>query len=326
MAKISIYLNGNASNGESRYTVDEFKKFFFRHELLVQTPGSVSELHERLKVDMDNGVEYVFSVGGDGTANTISQDLIGKNVKLLVLPAGTANDIANEVGVSGSLKKISQIFNAQTTKFVDAININGRYMISNGGMGIASDVAKKVNSMRTQSPLFKKMMKTFGKETYSLVYAQQLLAHSFKPRSLFIESSDSPLLDPRVESALVLVNNQEFIGGKFCVAPHTRNDDGKFNVAIFLHKNKLDFMKCTMQMMSGRYPHNDKNLISFETDNLVVNSIDNKPIDFFGDGETFPESNILNVSIAPKALEVCTYKGESMFCSSYSLDKIEMIQ
>lgn len=326
MAKIAVYLNGEASRGESRYSADEFKKFFFRHELTVNSPKCIDDLNLQIQNDIEQGVEYIFSVGGDGTANTISQNLIGKNVKMMVLPAGTANDFAHEVGVSGNLRKISQIFNAQTTKLVDAINVNGRYMISNGGIGMASEVAKSVNDMRKKSPLFKKAMKTFGKETYSLVYAQHMLGRSFKTRRLFIESVDSPLMDGRIDSALVLVNNQAKIGGKFNVAPLTKNDDGKINVTIFLHKNKIDLMKCTLMMMAGHYPKNDPNLISFETDKLTINALDGKPLDFFGDGETFASSSILDISVAHKALEVCTYKGDDVFCSSYALDKIEMIQ
>lgn len=326
MAKISVYLNGQASQGESRYQVDEFKKFFFRHNLMVNSPTSVTELNSQIEKDIADGVDYIFSVGGDGTANTISQNLIGKKVKLMVLPAGTANDFAHEVGVSGNLKRISQIFNAQTTRHVDAINVNGRYMISNGGIGLAAEVAGAVNDMRKKSPLFKKMMKTFGKETYSLVYAQHMLGRSFKTRRLFIESPDSPLLDGRIDSALVLVNNQALIGGKFNVAPHTRNDDGKINITLFLHQNKIDLMKCTLMMMTGRYPKNDPNLVSFETDKLTINSLDGKPIEFFGDGEIFAPHDILDISVAHQALEVCTYKGADLLCTSYPLDSIEMIQ
>jgi diacylglycerol kinase family enzyme len=79
-------------------------------------------------------------------------------------------------------------------------------------------------------------------------------------------------------------------------------------------------------MMQGKCPRDDKDLISFETDELSLLSLDDKPLTFFGDGEIFPDEKELNISIRPKALEVCSYKGESMLCSSHSLDKIEMIQ
>ncbi len=326
MAKISIYLNANASQSAGSYSQEEFRKYFFRHEVNVHAPQGIDALNDRINTDLTDGTEYIFAVGGDGTVSTISQNLINKNIKLMVVPAGTANDFAKEVGISSNLKKISHIFNAQTTKKVDAININGRYMISNGGLGMALEVAKRVNKLRLEQPTFKKMMKTFGKHTYSAVYAQQMLAKPFVTRKLMIESPDSPLLDPRIETALILVNNQEYIGGKFRVAPNTRNDDGKFNVTIFLHKNRMDLVKCTLQMLSGMYPKNDKELISFETDKLVLNALDDLPLEFFGDGEIFEESKVLDISIAPSALEVCTYKGTEILCSSYTLDKIEMIQ
>lgn len=326
MAKISIYLNSNASQSAGSYSQEEFRKYFFRHEVDVRSPMGLDALNEQILKDIDEGTEYIFAVGGDGTANTISQNLIGKNIKLMVVPAGTANDFAKEIGISSNLKKISHIFSNQTTKKIDAIQINGKYMISNGGLGMALEVAKTVNRYRHEKPLFKKMMKTLGKQTYSLIYAQQMLAKPFLPRPVLVESPDSPLLDPRVQTALILVNNQEYIGGKFQVAPNTKNNDGKFNVAILTHTNRIDFMKCTLQMLSGMYPKNDKNLISFETDKLILNSLDDKPLEFFGDGELFPPNHILNIGIEKQALEVCTYKGEDMFCSSYSLDKIEMIQ
>ncbi len=79
-------------------------------------------------------------------------------------------------------------------------------------------------------------------------------------------------------------------------------------------------------MMQGKYPQNDPNLISFETDELNLMSLDQAPLRFFGDGEIFPEANELNIGLKHKALEVCTYKGESLLCSGHSLDKIEMIQ
>jgi diacylglycerol kinase family enzyme len=328
MAKISIYLNPKASRSESTgYSQEEFQKFFFRHQVDIHSPDGLEALNARIQKDLEEGTDYIFAVGGDGTTNTISQNLINKNIKLMVIPTGTANDFAKEMGASANLKKISHIFNAQSTKKVDTIKVNDRYMVTNGGLGMAHEVAKTVDQLRKEHPQFKKVMKTFGKHTYSVVYAQQMLARPFNLRRVLIESKDSPLVDPRVTTGLILINNQEYIGGKFRVAPGTRNDDGKFNVTIFTHENRFDLMKCTLMMLSGSYPRNDKNLISFETDQLVLNSLDGEPLEFFGDGELFtPPSTVIDISIIPGALEVCTYKGADLICTGYKLDEIEMIQ
>jgi YegS/Rv2252/BmrU family lipid kinase len=326
MSKISIYLNSRSSQGAAIYRKEEIQKYFFRHELSVKTPLTIEELNQNLAEDISNGTQFVFAAGGDGTMHAVSQNLIYQDIKLMILPAGTANDFANELGLKQNLKKLAQIFNAQKTKNIDAININGRYMMTNGGIGMACEVAATVDRMRKQSLLFQKMMKTLGKQTYSVVYAQKMLTAPYHARRIFIESPDSPLLDPRVSTPMILINNQEYIGGKFQVAPKTLNNDGKFNVTIFLHQNRMDFTKCTLMMMQGKFPVQDKNLISFETDSLKLLSLDNKPLKFFGDGEIFPEQMELDIKIAPDALKVCSFKGESILCSSHSLDQIEMIQ
>jgi diacylglycerol kinase family enzyme len=325
MAQISVYLN-SLSSKSAAFSEEELKKFFFRHEVVIHNPSDLDELNKKVQADVEAGTEYIFAVGGDGTMNTISQNLVGKKTKLMVLPTGTANDFAQELGMSNSLKKISKIFNAQTTKKIDAIKVNGKYMMTNGGIGMACEVASTVDHLRKNSDLFKKVMKTIGKETYSLIYAKKMLMSPYKARQVFIESKDSPLLNGMVSTPMILINNQEYIGGKFQVAPKTKNNDGKFNVTIFLHKNRFDFLKCTLQMMRGKYPKDDKDLISFETDQLTLNSVDGKPLVFFGDGEIFPESSMLDLSMVPDALDVVTYKGESLLCSSHSLAKIDMIQ
>jgi diacylglycerol kinase family enzyme len=325
MAQISVYLN-SLSSKSAAFSEEELKKFFFRHEVVIHSPVGLDELNKKVQADVEAGTEYIFAVGGDGTMNSISQNLVGKKTKLMVLPTGTANDFAQELGMSNSLKKISKIFNAQTTKKIDAIKVNGKYMMTNGGIGMACEVASTVDHLRKNSDVFKKVMKTIGKETYSLIYAQKMLMSQYKARQVFIESKDSPLLNGMVSTPMILINNQEFIGGKFQVAPRTKNNDGKFNVTVFLHKNRFDFLKCTLQMMRGKYPSDDKDLISFETDQLTLNSVDGKPLVFFGDGEIFPESNMLDMTIVPDALDVVTYKGESLLCSSHSLAKIDMIQ
>ncbi len=326
MARISVFLNSQASQGNSCFSREDILKFFIDHELAIHSPKNLDDLNKKLNEEISSGVDYIFSVGGDGTVNTISQHLVGKKIKLMVLPAGTANDFATENGITKCVKRASEIFHLNLTKKIDAININGTYMMSNGGLGIACEVAKSVNSLRKSSPFFKKLMKLLGKETYSLIYAYKMLVKPFSSRRLFIESPDSPLLDPRISSPLILINNQEYIGGKFRVAPATRNDDGKFNVTLFLHKNKIDLMKCTLQMLQGVYPKNDPELISFETDRLTINAIDNNPLEFFGDGETFSPSKTLDINIRIKALEVCGDKTEVLYCPDLTKNEVELKQ
>ncbi len=326
MAHISVYLNPNASQAQHTFQAEEIKKYFFRQEIRFMSPGSELDLIQMIRKDRDDGVECIFSIGGDGTAHTIAQNLVGSKTKLLVLPGGTANDFADELGTNSNLRKLAQIFHARTTREVDIIKVNDRFLMTNGGIGIAQKVASDVNKRRQEGTLFKKFMKTTGKHSYSLMFIKQLMTAKFELLEVFLDSPDMPLLDKQIKSPLILINNQPRLAGKFPVAPLTRNDDGKFNVTIFLHDNRLDFIKSSSALLMGQFPEKDKKIVQFETDTLKIMSLTQKDLYFFGDGENFTPAKELDISIIPKGLVVYSSNDNTILCPSYSLDLIPSIQ
>lgn len=168
-------------------------------------------------------------------------------------------------------------------------------------------------------------MKNLGPAVYPMIFTKELVLGKLKNYKLMLESPDLPLIDPIIEAPLVLINNQPTLGGKFHVAPKTVNNDGKFNVTIFKHQNKKDLLKCSYELLMGNYPHYDENLISFETDQLTINNLNDGPLTFFGDGEILEKSNILEIQACPEALEVCAYDDNLIFPTSHDLDQISLL-
>jgi diacylglycerol kinase family enzyme len=324
MSKISVYLNPKASGANHSFSLDELKTYFFRHEIKVNTPGSLEEMIALVKRDRANNTECIFSIGGDGTCHSIAQQLVGSKTKLMVLAGGTANDFADEIGTAGALKKLAFLFHSQSTKRVDVINVNGKYLMSNGGIGIAQEVAALVNQYRKNSDLFQGLMKISGKHAYQAVFAKHLLSSPFRMHDVFLESPDSPLIDKKISSPLILINNQPKLAGSFQVAPDTKNDDGKFNVTIFLHDNRLDFIKTALEFISGGNGEGDKRIIRFETDSLKLISLSNTPMVFFGDGENWDPSMELDISLVPQALEVYS-PLEEVTGKGHSLDEVPLL-
>jgi diacylglycerol kinase family enzyme len=324
MSNISVYLNSRASAASHRFTIEELQKYFFRHELRINCPESLEEMIELVKRDRSNKVECIFSIGGDGTCHTIAQHLIGSETKLMVLPGGTANDFADEIGTNGALKKLAHIFHAQSTKKVDIINVNGKYLMSNGGIGIAQEVASLVNEYRKSSDIFQTFLKASGKHAYQAVFAKHFLSSRFNLHKVYIESPDFPALNRKLESPLILINNQPKLAGSLHVAPETRNTDGKFNVTIFTHTNRFEFLKTALVFLTGKYPVEDKKIISFETSSLKMMSTTNSPLSFFGDGEIWAPAMELDIRIVPHCLEVFS-PAEEITGKGYSLDEIPLL-
>ena len=51
------------------------------------------------------GADLILAAGGDGTINEIAEGMAGSDVPLGILPAGTANVLANEMGIGSSLER-----------------------------------------------------------------------------------------------------------------------------------------------------------------------------------------------------------------------------
>jgi diacylglycerol kinase family enzyme len=324
MAKISIYYNERASNADDSIWVNGLKSELFRHELSVLSPKDLNELDQCIKNDLESETDFIFSVGGDGTANTIIQKIVGSQIKFMCIPAGTANDFAHELGIKKNLEQVIKIFQKRSTKKVDVLKINERYMLGNGGIGIAAEVANTINQYRKELRGFKKLMKKMGANIYPALFAKEMLLKPFKRYKLHLDSPDLPFLNPIIETSLILINNQPTLGGKFLVAPNSNHSDGKFNVTIFLHKNRSSLISCALRILKGDFPYNDKDLIQFETTRIGIANLSGETVDFFGDGELLEQSNNFEISIQAQAIEVCSFEDRILSCEQHSLREIRI--
>jgi len=318
MQNISVYLNNRASNGSQDWK-NQINTALFRSDVSFMTPENLDELYSNLDQDLVNNVDAVMSVGGDGTVNTIIQRLAGTDVSLLVVPGGTANDFARTLGSSSNVKSIAQTIRSNSKKKIDLININGKFMATNGGLGFASDVAFEINELRKSFPKFKDFMKLSGKSVYSLFLAKKLIGKEIRSHKFKIVSNE---LNDIVLSPLILINNQPALAGNFNVAPNTNHQDGKFNVTIFTHENRLELISAILKILSGEFPYEDKKIKTFETSEINLELIDSESLAFFGDGEIFDKSTKWNIKCYPQFLSVYApnaNKDEKNLCTQVSL-------
>lgn len=304
MQNISVYLNKRASNGSKDWQT-QIDNALFRSHVEYMTPNSLEELYEKLDLDVEKKVDAILSVGGDGTVNTIIQRLAGTDISLLVVPGGTANDLARVLGSNSNIKQITQTIRQNIKQKIDLISINGKFMATNGGLGFASEVAHEINELRATFPQFKTFMKLSGKSVYSLFLAKKLLNREIKSYRFKIESKN---YNEVVLSPLILISNQPCVGGDFVVAPKTHHQDGSFNISIFKHQNRLELIYCILKILHGNYPVNDKNLISFETESVKIVLVDDRTLPFFGDGEILSHTNSWDIKCHPQFLSVFSPK------------------
>ena len=321
MAKISIYINSRSSGEGKHDWRNSLDEAFFRHELYFHHPLNLKELLTFIERDKERQVDYIFSIGGDGTINKIIQHLVGEEISLMVIPTGTANDLAHELSVKASIKKVHQIFQKKSISKIDAIKVNSQYMLTCGGLGLGANVAKKVNELRGEFPLFKKVMGLTGAPIYAALLGLEFFK-SFKQEKMFVKSKNFPRLKNIQKVSMLMINNQPIVGGRFNVAPSTKNNDGTFNVTIFTHENKLCLIRAIVKTMQGIEDANDENLIRFETNRLEVMCLD-RSLPFFGDGEILDNTQNYIIECAPRSLNVF-HLPEMEWEDSFSLNEVQL--
>lgn len=309
MQRVAVYFNQFSSNADLLRWKKEIEESLFRYQLNFKCPISLDNLELELKRDLAWGVDYIIGIGGDGTANRIIQAVAGSKTALFFIPAGTANDLCHQLKIKGDKQNILDIFKEHYHHNIDLITINNCFMATNGGLGVANDVAKKINIYRKRLPGFKWLMSKLGGKIYSIVLVLHLLTRPLKRMKLQLKSYQWNETK-NVDTAMLFVNNQAVLGNSFRLAPHTKNNDGSFNVLILTHRNLLGLLRAIIRVKWGSFPTDDPNFLSFETKQLTITHREMKELTFFGDGEQLTVSTKFEIGIIDRYLKVSGSKGQ----------------
>lgn len=314
-----------ASLGGKRVWKEELERCLFRHSLTISAPQNVEELDQLLQKDIENETDTVMIIGGDGTTNLILQKLAGTPIKLMTIPAGTANDLAWELGLGKGLNNFAQSFQNNSTSLIDLIEINSKLMATDGGLGLPQEVAENVNLFRAKYPLFKFFMRVARSHIYALVAIKQLITKRNDQLELLLESDHINQGRMIVKTPIILINNQQTLGRMFVVAPFTKNNDGKFNVTILTHKNIIKLIWAIIKIRLGHFPKDDSAIIFFETDKLKITNLKLGNLKFLGDGETLTEDKVFDISVSQKKINFYCFNKKTISDNYQSLSTIEEI-
>jgi diacylglycerol kinase family enzyme len=85
---------------------------------------------------LDAGCDALVAAGGDGTVNALASVAIGGDVPLGILPLGTLNHFAKDLGIPLELEEAMKVILAGRTCAVDVGEVNGRVFLNNASLGV----------------------------------------------------------------------------------------------------------------------------------------------------------------------------------------------
>lgn len=231
------------------------------------------------------GFDKIVAAGGDGTINEVVNGLAGTQATLGLLPIGTMNVFATELGLPvNDLEGCWNIVQGEHVRSVDLAQANQKFFVQLAGVGLDAQVVKETSAQ---------LKRNFGPLSY-LISAAQIAAR--RPPRLFIESEDAAI----DEGSFVLVGNGRLYGGPFPFFKHASLDDGMLDVVVFKRLGYLEIIKYLQDVVFSseiRVPEVEY----FQTRRLRVESDQAVPVEL--DGELVGNCPV-EFSLQERALQV----------------------
>lgn len=250
-------------------------------------PLSGDDLLRRLNERIKNWEpEIVVAAGGDGTINLVASLLAGTQIKLGIVPLGSANGLASELGIPNKLKDALQLILTGKTRPLDLIKINDEHISLH-----LSDVG--INA---------RIIKEFEKEGKRgiMAYFRHFLKELVKPQPSFVCTvmADGKMFTHR--AYMTLIANCNRYGSGAVINPSGKWDDGLFEVVV-IRPHKHWIWRSFIGAFTGTF-HLQPHIEVYQCSSAVVSV---KPAqELQVDGETLGKLGEVTSVIVPQAINV----------------------
>ena len=233
------------------------------------------------------GARAVLAWGGDGTINEIGSVVAGTSTALGIVPAGSGNGFAAELGVPWHPPDAIDVVIHGRDRLIDAGEIDGRLFFNIAGIGFDAVVAEQFNARRLGNR---------GMGSYVRIGIRETFRYRAGTYRVTLDGEEL------VSTALVIAfaNGREY-GNRIRVAPQALVDDGKLEAVVVEDRAPLS------RLWTGRH-------LAFGTadkaSRVVVRSIASARVETDGDilyhvdGEVGRAHGAVNVRIRPRLLKV----------------------
>lgn len=262
MRRILVILNPAAKGEKAVRMAERIAKLSPEAELRQTTRHG--EAREWAEAAVGN-YDAIVAAGGDGTINDVVNGIARSETPLGILPIGTMNVFAAELGLPRDLRQCWRIIHGGKTRDIDLARAGKRFFVQMGGVGLDAQIVE-------ETPWA--MRKNLGPLSYLVSGAQ-------------IASRPPPRLEIKADGrertgSFVLIGNGRYYGGPVPIFKEARIDDGLLDVLIFKNLGYLDIVRYLNGIVFGNHTKM-KDVVYFQTPRVEVHCPDRVPIEVDGE-------------------------------------------
>jgi diacylglycerol kinase (ATP) len=229
--------------------------------------------------------EIVAAAGGDGTVNFLASLLSGTSLSLAIIPCGSANGMARELGIGNDLKEALKLLSQGDTRKIDILLINDQPSIHLADVGLNASIVKRFDQDT------KRGIRTYAKHLFTELF----LLKTYK----FRIEADGQKFKKRAVS-LTFANASKYGTGAIINATG-KLDDGCFELVIVKPFPKIKVFNIAWKMFRGTLQTSEYVEVIHCHEAHIRSQ---KAITLQNDGEVIGKVKDIHIKISPQALSV----------------------
>jgi YegS/Rv2252/BmrU family lipid kinase len=247
--------------------------------------GSKEDLDDVIAAAVSRGVKAVFAVGGDGTIHEVAKRLIGTDIALGVVPAGSGNGFARHLGLPMNFQKAIRACRRLRVEIIDTATVNGRPFINMMGIGFDAWIADAFAAAGTR-----------GLATYVRVGLRGLASYAAEECEVTVDGSMT-----RHRAFVVAVANASQYGNNARIAPLASMQDGTLDVTLIENAPFFRLPLIAARLFAGNL-HRARGVVTLRGRRITIRRSSAGAAHLDGEPVTLPE--LLTIDIVPHSLRV----------------------
>ncbi len=292
----ALILNQAAGSlqGQSASASPEDIQAAFRAEGVDVSPrlAEPGRLCDAMQAALAAGAKAIFVGGGDGTISTAAGCVAGRDVPLGVLPLGTLNHFARDLGVPADWRAAVPALARGTVRATDLGEVNGRVFINNCSLGAYASAVRKRDALRHQ--------RGWGK-WWSMALATCDEFRRLRRLRVRLDVADAHPV--RLRTPFVLIANNAYSGRVLDSSLRPRLDEGRLWIYSTRAHRRLTLLRLAWQTLTRKIDETD-GLEKMDVNNATLVHERGAPSPLAIDGELVHLPAPFHFRIRPGALRV----------------------
>jgi diacylglycerol kinase (ATP) len=287
-----IYNKNSAGGRKSKFIKKIYDEIKINHEIDFFETTSIIEASEIIKNINKNNYKRLILAGGDGSVSFAINELIKNDIKfdddfaIGYIPAGTANILQAELGMTKNIKKIVKTLTSNNISKTNLVKINDRYFVLMAGIGWDAQIVHSIDA---------KIKKILGKVIFGLKGFEKFLL--MKNNKIKVSINNEEIL-----ADWILCSNSKYYAGHHKITD-TNIFEEKFTTYIFKDLKRMKLLYYIYLVI--RYGNLEKStsVITKNINELKMDGLD-KQIPIQIDGDNFGSSNKITITLSNKKINL----------------------